>query len=131
MDSTNHISKVRFWASYIIQGIVVVMFLMGAVTNLMRTEMAVTGAVEMGYPESSVPYLGIVLLISTMFYIFPKTNIIGAALLTAWLGGAVATHIIQQDPIFNFFLPVLFGIFVWLAIWLRDKKVEELFPLRK
>ncbi len=68
---------------------------MGAAQNLIQSETAVTGAMEMGYPESSVLYLGLVLLISTVLYAVPKTNVIGAVLLTAWLGSAVATHVMR------------------------------------
>ena len=131
MESTDHISKGRLLTSYILQALVVLLFLMGAVNNILQTEMAVDGATEMGYPESSVLYLGIVLLASTLLYILPKTAIIGALLLTAWLGGAVATHLIHGDPIFNVLFPVFVGIIVWLSLWLRDKKLREQLPLRK
>ncbi|MGI9550619.1 MAG: DoxX family protein [Aurantibacter sp.] len=131
MESTSQISKGRLWTSYILQTLVVLLFLMGAANNVLQTEMAVSGATKMGYPESSVLYLGIVLLVSTLLYIFPRTSIIGALLLTAWLGGAVATHVIHKDPVFNVLFPVLVGIIVWLSLWLRDKKLSEQFPLRK
>jgi DoxX-like family len=126
MEITNKISKGRLWTSYIIQGIVVLMFLMGAINNLFQTEMAVKGAMDMGYPESSVHYLGIVLFVSTVLYAIPKTKIIGAILLTDWLGGAVATHIIHHDPVFNMFFPVIFGIIVWGVLVLRDKSLSTL-----
>ncbi len=119
------ISKVRLWASYILQGLVTLMFLMGATMNLLQTEMAVTGSKEMGYPESAVLYLGIVLLVSTILYAVPKTTFIGAILLTGWLGGAVATHVIHRDPIFNVIFPVIFGIIVWFSIWLRSEKIQN------
>ncbi len=120
-------SKARLWISYILQGIIVIMFLMGAVMNILQTEQAVTGATTLGYPESAVLHLGIALLISTLFYAFPKTSGFGAVLLTAWLGGAVATHVIHQDPLFDTIFPVLFGIVMWLALWLRQEKVQKLF----
>ncbi len=126
METTNSISKARLWTSYILQGIVILMFLMGAINNLFQTEMAVTGAMDMGYPESSVHYLGIVLFLSTALYAIPKTKIIGAILLTGWLGGAVATHIIHHDPTYYMFIPVIFGTIVWLSILLRDKTLGNL-----
>jgi hypothetical protein len=99
---------------------------MGAVNNLLQTKMAVNGAAEMGYPKTSVLYLGIVLLISTVLYIFPKTTFIGGLLLTAWLGGAVATHVIHNDSMINIIFPVIFGILMWLSIFLRNKKMQTM-----
>ena len=126
MEKVKHISKTRLWISYILQGLITIMFLMGAVMNLIQNEEAVRGATEMGYPESTVVYLGLVLLVSTLLYAIPKTSGIGAILLTGWLGGAVATHVIHQDPVFNTTFPFLFGIVLWLALWLRSEKVRQL-----
>ncbi|PKQ45519.1 DoxX family protein [Confluentibacter flavum] len=125
MTTNNNIPKLRLWISYILQGIIVIMLLMGAFNNLLMTEMAVTGAKEMGYPEYSVHYLGIILLVSTLLYAIPKTAFIGAILLTGWLGGAVATHIIHGDPLYNMFFPIVFGIVVWTCLLLRHKKMCE------
>ncbi|MDO1512018.1 DoxX family protein [Maribacter confluentis] len=127
METAKKVSKGMLWTSYILQGIVVLMFLMGAITNLMQTEMAVEGAVSMGYPEGSVVYLGVILLIATVLYAIPKTMFIGALLLTAWLGGAVATHIIHGDPMGNTLFPVIFGIVVWSSIMLRNTQLRALF----
>ncbi|WP_308992480.1 DoxX family protein [Mariniflexile litorale] len=126
METSKKPSKTILWTSYVLQGIIVLMFLMGAIMNLLQTEEAVTGATAMGYPESSVLYLGIVLLFGTLLYAYSKTVIIGAIILTGWLGGAVATHVIHKDPIFNLVFPVIFGIIVWLSIWLRNEKLKAL-----
>jgi hypothetical protein len=121
----SQLSKSRLWTSYILQGVIVVMFLMGALTNLFQVQQAVDGAVSMGYPASSVMYLGVVLLISTVLYAYPKTTVIGAILLTGWLGGAVATHVIHQDPIMNTIFPIIFGVIVWVAIYLRNDRLLQ------
>lgn len=124
MEKTEKLSKVRLWVSYVLQSLVVIMLLMGAAMNLLQTETAVSGAKEMGYPGSSVFYLGIVLLISTVLYAIPKTTLIGAILLTGWLGGAVATHVIHKDPVFNVVFPVIFGIVVWGSLRLRNTRLN-------
>ncbi|MGB5554969.1 MAG: DoxX family protein, partial [Flavobacteriaceae bacterium] len=98
--------------------------------NLLQTEMAVNGAVEFGYPESTILYLGFVLLAATVLFIVPKTTILGAALLTGWLGGAVATHLIHGDPILNTLLPVVFGILIWSSILLQDVRFGQFFPIK-
>lgn len=126
MESNKRVSKFRLWVSYALQGIIILMFIMGAISNLLQTEVAVSGATEMGYPKAAVFYLGIVLLFSTILYAIPKTTLIGATLLTAWLGGAVATHLIHKDPAFNILFPILFGILVWLSVWLRDEKLRQI-----
>ena len=126
METVKTTSKGVLYTSYILQGIVVLLFLMGAANNLLQTEMAVEGAVEFGYPEHAVLYMGLILLVSTILYAIPKTTFIGALLLTAWLGGAVATHLIHNDPLTNIFIPVIFGILVWGSIWLRSEKLRAL-----
>ncbi|MEN8789460.1 MAG: DoxX family protein [Flavobacteriaceae bacterium] len=131
MESTNQIPRGRLWTSFILQGLVILMFLLGSVNNILQTEMAVNAAVDMGYPEASVLYLGIVLLLSTILYALPKTNFIGAVLLTAWLGGAVATHVIHNDPLTLTLFPVVFGILVWLSLWLRDPKLQKVVSSNK
>nr|WP_299342410.1 DoxX family protein [Allomuricauda sp.] len=124
MEDNKPTSKVRLWISYILQGLISIMFLMGSVMNLLQTEQAVAGATALGYPESSVVYLGLILLIGTVLYIIPQTSGFGAVILTGWLGGAVATHLIHGDSAFEILFPVLFGIVLWLAIWLRQGKVQ-------
>ena len=126
METVKTNSKGVLYTSYILQGIVVLLFLMGAANNLLQTEMAVEGAVEFGYPKDAVMYMGLILIVSTILYAIPKTTFIGALLLTAWLGGAVATHLIHNDPMTNIFTPVVFGIIVWVAIWLRNEKLRAL-----
>lgn len=115
--------------SYILQGIIGIMFLLGAIGNLMESEMAIKGATDLGYDESSVFTLGVLLLIATVLYLVPKTAILGTALLTAWLGGAVATHIIHQDPTINQVMPAIFGIVIWVSLWLRMDNLRKVFPL--
>lgn len=123
---TKKTSKATVWTSYILQGIIVLMFLMGAFMNLSQNEEAIKGAVEMGYPREAMLYLGIIQLIAIILYAIPRTVIIGAILITGWLGGAIATHIIHKDPIFNILFPVIFGIIVWGSIWLRNENLKRL-----
>jgi hypothetical protein len=122
-------SKSKNIASYVIQGLVGIMFLMGAVGNLLESEMAITQAAGVGIPPTAVFSLGVILLVSTILYVIPKSNVLGAAFLTAWLGGAVAVHIMNGDPLFNKIMPVVFGVVIWVGIWLRNKKLREVFPI--
>ena len=131
MTENKNASNLRQWISHILQFLLGLMFLLGAVANLMGTEESVATGTEMGYPEGSLAYMGIVLGISALLYLIPKTNILGALLLTAWLGGAVATQVIHKDPVEDLLAPVLFGALIWGILLLRDRKLLQLLPLRK
>jgi len=122
---SNQVSKGIKWTSYILQGILVVLFLMGGIMNMIGVERAVEGAVENGYPESSVFTLGLVVSLCAILYAVPRTTIIGAILLSAWLGGAIATHVIHGDPLMNTIIPIIFGVLVWVAIGLRNWKLLD------
>lgn len=122
---SKEISKGLKWTSYILQGLIVALFLLGGIMNMSGAEEAVKGAMGMGYPQSAVFTLGLVLFLCAILYAVPRTTIIGAILLTGWLGGAVATHIINEDPLMNTIIPVIFGVFVWVAIGLRNRKLLD------
>lgn len=126
METNKKRSKAILWTSYILQGLLVVMLSLGAFNNLLQTEMAVNGAVEMGYPESAVFYLGIVLSLAVVLYALPRTMLLGGLLLTAWLGGAVATHLIHRDAASLTIAPIVFGMLVWVSILLRNENVASL-----
>lgn len=121
-------SKSKNIASYILQGLIGVLFLMGSILNMIHAESSVAQIMALGYPEESVFTLGVLLMIAVVFYLIPKTNVLGAALITAWLGGAVATHIINGDSTFETIMPVIFGVVVWVSIWLRSEKLRTVFP---
>jgi hypothetical protein len=131
MKPTSQISKGRLWTSYILQAVVVLLLLMGAVNNILRTEAAVRSATDMGYPESSVLALGITSLVITILYAVPRTTVLGATLVTAWLGGAIASHAIHHDSLPMTLFPVIFGVLVWLSIWLRYEALQQVTPLLK
>ena len=122
----------RPWAGYIVSGLPVLFLLMDAVGKLVRPAAVVEGTVSLGYPESVILPLGITLLVCTVLYIVPQTTMLGAILLTGYLGGAVATHVRLGNPLFTHTLcPVYLGLFVWLGLYLRDTRIRGLVPLRK
>ncbi len=81
-----------------------------------------------GWPGQYLVVLGVVELTSTLIYLFPRTAVLGATLLTGYLGGAVATHARLADP--KFAIPVLVGVLVWLGLFLRDPRIRALTPWR-
>ena len=125
------IATKRPWAGIIISGLPVVFLLFDALGKFIKPEPVVRGTVELGYPESVILPLGIVLLVSTLLYLFPKTCVLGAILLTGYLGGAVATHVRIGNPLFTHILfPVYLGVMLWLGLYLRDLRLRSLLPIR-
>jgi hypothetical protein len=121
----------RSWAGIIVSAIPILFLLMDAIGKLVKPEPVVTGTVELGYSEAVIVPLGVVLLICTILYAVPMTSILGAILLTGYLGGAVATHVRVGSPLFTHLLfPVYLGIMIWLGLFLRDVRLRSLVPLR-
>jgi hypothetical protein len=82
---------------------------------------------QLGYPESTIIGIGVVVLFCTVLYVIPRTAVLGAILLTAHLGGAVASNVRAGTPIFNIAFPCLFGVVVWASLVLRDQRLEVIF----
>ena len=103
--------------------------LVDAVAKLFKPAPVVEGTVKMGFSESVIVPLGIVLLVCTLLYLIPRTAVLGAILLTGYLGGAVATHVHVGDTLFSILFPVLFGCLLWGGLYLRDARLRALLPL--
>ena len=124
-------AKKRSWAGIVISAVPTLFLLMDAVGKLIKPEAVVIATVELGYPESVILPLGIVLLICTVLYAIPKTSVLGAILLTGYLGGAIATHVRIGSPLFTHTLfPIYLGIMIWLGLYLRDVRIREFIPLK-
>jgi len=118
-------SKAQVWTGRAISGLVILFLLFDSTIKLIRAPAAVEGTVQLGYPAGVLVPLGIVLLISTILYAIPRTSVLGAILLTGYLGGATATQVRVQDPWFLF--PVGLGVLVWLGLFLRDGRMRSFF----
>lgn len=128
---TGSVSKKWLWAGRIISAIPALFLLLDGVMKLIKPAPVVEATVRLGYPESVILGLGIVLLTSTVLYLIPRTSMLGAILLTGYLGGAVATHVRAGDPWFPVFFPIIIGVLVWGGLYLRDERLRALFPLRR
>ncbi len=92
----------------------------------------IDGTIALGYSVSQITPIGIVLLICTLLYVFPMTQVLGAILLTGYLGGAVSTHVRHGDPLFSHVLfPAYLGAILWLGLYLRDPALRNFIPFRK
>jgi len=125
-------SKRRLWTGRIMSALPALFLLVDGVGKLVKPAPVVEGTVQLGYPESVLLGLGIVLLTCTVFYVIPRTAILGAILLTGYLGGAVATHVRVGSPLFSHILfPVYLGVLIWGGLYLRDERLRALIPLRR
>src|SRR5690349_9162439 len=112
-------SKVAIWAGRVISALAAIFLLMPAYMNLTKHPQAVKGSAEFGYSEGTLLPIGAVLLVSVLLYVIPQTAVLGAILLTGYLGGAVATHVRHGDPLAMMLFPALFGAVVWVGLVLR------------
>jgi len=121
------ISPGRLWAGRIVGGLVVLFLLFDTMMKLLRLPQAMEGTVQLGYPENSVLVIGIIQLACLVLYLIPRTSILGAILLTGYLGGAVATHVRIESPLFTHRLfPIDVGLFIWGALVLRNDRLRTL-----
>ena len=120
--------KIRLWCGRVLSGLAALFFLVDGGMKLFKPAVVVETTVRLGYPEYTIVGIGVCLLVSTLLYIIPRTTALGAVLLTAYFGGAVATHV-RVAAWSNIPFPVIFACMVWGGLWLRDRRLEELLPL--
>jgi hypothetical protein len=128
---TTPVSKKALWAGRIISALPILFLLIDGIMKLFKPALVVEATVQLGYPETIIIPLGIVLTACTVLYLIPRTAVLGAILLTGYLGGAVATHVRLSQGIFPATFPVIMGVLVWGGLWLRDNSVRSLIPLRR
>ena len=120
------------WTGWGITGLMIVFFLFDSVLKLMLEQHAVEATTKIGYPLDVIRPLGIICLACTILYAIPRTSILGAILLTGYLGGAIASKVRIEDPLFSSVLfGVYFGILVWSGLYLKDGRLRVLIPLSR
>ena len=122
------ISSGALWAGRIVSGLVVLFMVFDGVMKLMRPVQVVDATKQLGYPETDIVPMGVLLLICTALYVVPRTSILGAILLTGYLGGANASQWRAGNPTFNLIFASTFAVLVWLGLWLRDERLRVLIP---
>ena len=125
-------SKAASRAGLALAGLVLAFLAFDILVKLLRLPMVVEGTVQLGYPVDSILGIGITLLVCTVLYVIPRTSVLGAVLLTGYLGGAVATHVRVGHPLFSHILfPGYVGAMIWGSLLLRDPRLRAVFPLRR
>src|SRR3990172_7719497 len=130
MQSTTQtvpVSKTMLWVGRIMSALPVLLLLFSGAMKLVKPAPVVEGFTHLGYPASLALGIGIVELACAVVYVVPRTAVLGAILLTGYLGGATATHLRIGEP---FFMPIILGVLVWGGLYLRDDRLRALLPLR-
>jgi hypothetical protein len=127
---TIHVSKGTKWAGYVVSGLPVLFLLLDGVMKLFKPAFVVEATTRLGYQENVIVPIGVVLVICTVLYLIPQTSVLGAILLTGYLGGAVATHVRFNEGAFPIVFPVIIGALVWAGLCMRDARLRTLLPFR-
>jgi hypothetical protein len=109
-----------------LSAVAVLFLLFDTLGKLLKVAPVVSGTAQLGYPEGLVRPLGVVLLLCVVIHLVPRAAVLGAVLLTGYLGGAVATHVRVGSPLLTHVLfPVYVALFLWGGLWLRDPRLRS------
>ena len=125
-------AKKRSTAGYVLTGLVAAFLTFDTVMKLLQLAPAVQGTTELGYPAGTVVVIGAIELLCLVLYVIPRTSVLGALLLTGYLGGAIATHVRIGSPLPTHTLfPIYVALMVWGGLYLRESRLRELLPFRR
>ena len=124
-------SKGMLWTGRVLSGLMALFFVLDGVGHLMKPAPVVEAFARLGYPLSASVGIGLLALICTAIYVTPRTSVLGAILLTGYMGGAVSTHVRAGSTLFETIFPVILGALVWVGIYVRDAALRKLIPLRR
>jgi len=128
----NPISRRARIAGWTLSGLLIAFLLFDGAIKLPPLQPVIDTMPQLGWPVEMARWLGVLTLACTALYAWPRTAVLGAILLTAYLGGAVATHVRIGSPLFSHILfGVYLGLFTWGGLWLRDPRLRALIPLSK
>jgi hypothetical protein len=120
------------WVGWGMTGLMIAFLLFDSVSKLVLEHHVVEATIQIGYPLDVIRPFGLICLVCTILYAIPRTSIFGAILLTGYLGGAIASKVRIEDPLFSSVLfGIYFGVLVWGGLYLRDERLRSLIPLRR
>lgn len=122
--------KTATWAGWIISALAVVFLSFDTIIKVLNLAPAVEATTQLGYPASLVIGIGLIELACLAVYFIPRTAVLGAILLTGYLGGAIATQVRAGAPLFPVVFPMIVGALVWGGLFLREQRLRALIPLR-
>jgi len=129
MFEVSSASTATRWTGYVMTILPSLFLLSDGVMKLFKPRFVVEATMQLGYQESAILPIGIILVICTVLYLIPITSVLGAILLTGYLGGAVATHVRAGQGSFPIIFPVIIGVLIWGGLYFRDHRLRNLIPL--
>ncbi len=123
------VSKKALWAGRILSALPILLLLFSGVMKLLKPPSVLQAFALYGYPEHQLAAIGLLEIACTVVYAIPSSSILGAILVTAYMGGATATNVRVGNP--AFIMTALLGVLAWLGLYLRDERLRALLPLRK
>lgn len=122
-------SRKLIWTGRVLSAIPILLMVFSAVMKFLKPPAVIEGFAKYGYTESLIATIATLEILSCLVYLIPRTAVLGAILMTGYLGGATATNVRVGDP--SYIVTVLLGVFVWAGLFLRDSRLRELLPLRR
>lgn len=125
-------SRSQQWTGRVLSALAILFLLFDAIGKLVRPPQVIEGTTQLGWPVSVILTLGVIQVVCLVLYAVPRTAVLGAILWTGYLGGAVATHVRIENPLFTHILfPTYVAALLWGGLWLRDRRLRDLLPLRR
>ena len=122
----------RRWVGRVLSGLAVAFLLFDGIAKLLQVQPVIDGTRQLGYPQDIVFTLGVILLSCVLVHLIPQTSVLGALLLTGYLGGAIATHVRVANPLFTHVLfPTYIAALIWGGLILRDARLGAFLPIRR
>ena len=132
MNELVPISRTALWSGRVLSGLVIAFLLFDAVIKLIPLDVVIETSRQLGIPTDLAFTLGVLTLACTLLYAFPQTSVLGAILLTGYLGGAIYVHVRAGSPLFSHTLfSVYLGLMIWGGLYLRDERLRLIFPFRR
>ena len=131
METKKTNAKAILWTGRIISVLCILFLLMDAIMKIVKAAPSIEGCIQLGWPVHHVQITGIILLVCTILYSIPQTSILGAILITGYLGGATAIMLRADAGGHPYLFPIIFGIFIWAPLFLQNEKLRTLIPVRK
>ena len=130
-DSRGETTRRAVWAGRAMSGAATLFLLFDASVKVLQLPLAADASAQLGWAASAMPGLGILELACLVVYLIPRTTVLGAVLWTGYLGGAIATHVRVDGPLFGHKLfPIWVALLLWGGLWVRDEQLRAVLPLR-
>jgi hypothetical protein len=124
-------AKTTLWTGRIISGLAIAFLALDCIIKVLNLPPAVEATTQLGYAASLVVTIGLIELVCLALYAFPRTSVLGALLLTGYLGGALATQLRAESALFSLAFPLIIGAMLWGGLFLRDQRLRVFLPLHK